>query len=354
MSDFADVERFAREHIACGGLTPSAMPRPGGGYLLTIACACGRSFDRWVSSEEARQPLPIPRHVVRAAAAPPPVPAAEPAAALARPARALPSKSKPRPSAEIESLVREALATEPPAPEAAPRGAPDGVATPPPVPTASWRPAPESAPHGPAQPDVPLPPPPLPPRRGSRGRAVWLGLFVVIGLGAAAAYLLLFAHGEPPAAPVRSSASARTTEPQRTALAGATRVLRELHTVATSTTSLSVYSAQAGAAKAEVDYFLATDAAPAHRASAREALALHRLAVAAWRARSLGPKASWETLALDPSLDLCRPLKSVFDLAIRSESPEAPPADATAQALPLLWECANERIVALEQALTAR
>ena len=61
MSDFADVEQFAREHAACGGLTPSTQTRPGlGGYLLTITCACGATLDRWVTAEEASQPLPRP------------------------------------------------------------------------------------------------------------------------------------------------------------------------------------------------------------------------------------------------------------------------------------------------------
>src|SRR5437763_15964862 len=69
MSGFADVERFGREHAACGGLTPHAAPQPVGGYLLTLTCACGATVDRMVTIEEARQPLPLPPGVIAASGA---------------------------------------------------------------------------------------------------------------------------------------------------------------------------------------------------------------------------------------------------------------------------------------------
>ena len=73
MSDFADVQQFARQHATCGGLTPNAQTRPGtaGGYRLTITCACGAIHDRWVTAEEASQPLPQPAPVAAAALAAP-------------------------------------------------------------------------------------------------------------------------------------------------------------------------------------------------------------------------------------------------------------------------------------------
>ena len=80
MTDFADVEQFARQHAGCGGLTPSAVPQPAGGFALTLTCACGARFDRRVTAEEARQPLPqiqiAPRpasSVARPAAPAPPI-----------------------------------------------------------------------------------------------------------------------------------------------------------------------------------------------------------------------------------------------------------------------------------------
>ena len=55
MTDFADVEQFGHQHASHGGLTPSATPQPGGGFVLRLTCACGESFDRREGKEEVLQ-----------------------------------------------------------------------------------------------------------------------------------------------------------------------------------------------------------------------------------------------------------------------------------------------------------
>ena len=72
MTDFADVEQFVHQHASHGGLTPSATPQPGGGFVLRLTCACGESFDRRVTPEEAKQPLPQIPLAPRGAPAPTP------------------------------------------------------------------------------------------------------------------------------------------------------------------------------------------------------------------------------------------------------------------------------------------
>jgi hypothetical protein len=103
VTDFSDVERFARGHAACGGITPEATTQTGGGYLLTLTCACGSTMDRWITPEEARNPLPL--------SAPSPASAA---AAQAPPPAKAPETPKPAPSIDIdlEAAVREALEAE--------------------------------------------------------------------------------------------------------------------------------------------------------------------------------------------------------------------------------------------------
>jgi hypothetical protein len=145
MSDFADVERFVREHGDCGGVTPSSTMQIGGGYLLTLTCACGAAWDRWVSAEEAKQPLPSLSSPPGAAASPPP--AVKPSSERRQAADASPGAGppasidsppvvSPRPAAPAPPLPPPSAPPPPPAPPPAP---------PPPAPTRPPPPAPRAA-----------------------------------------------------------------------------------------------------------------------------------------------------------------------------------------------------------------
>src|SRR5262249_19223269 len=112
MTDFADVEEFAREHSACGGITPSAAVDPAGGFQLRLTCACGAALPRFVTTEEAKRPLPLPRSARRPAA--PPAPPAE---------RTL------GPSPDLEAAMQELLTAEP-RPAAAPPATPPPASAP--------------------------------------------------------------------------------------------------------------------------------------------------------------------------------------------------------------------------------
>jgi hypothetical protein len=387
MSVFADVEQFVREHAACGGLTPTAMPRPGGqGFLLTLTCLCGAAFERSVSPDEARQPLPAFPRAPRAAA---PAPTTTPPTAATsgpKPAPAAPpappveAKPRPRPSIELEAAMQEALAAEEsaPTPAAPPASTPAPSPAAPPAPTApvaSPAPAP-GAPVAPGPRSRPTParldldttirsalkqqadltlPAPAAPRRGSRGRAVWLVLFMLAGLGAAG---VIYVAGGPEGlgSQLGGSAPARPIDPQRAALEGIVKSLRDLHAVATSTTSVSVYSTRVTAIKAEAERFVASSPVGPNRTRVREALDIHLLAASAWRAKSLDQKDAWESVGLDATIDLCPQLRAVADFAPPRENASRAQTRgaAVASALPLVWECANERIAALEQVLAGR
>ena len=49
----AELEEFVRDHCPHGGMTGDAMQPAWNGDLLTVACACGVVFERWVTPEEA-------------------------------------------------------------------------------------------------------------------------------------------------------------------------------------------------------------------------------------------------------------------------------------------------------------
>jgi hypothetical protein len=298
MSDFADVEHFARQHGSHGTLTPNAMSRPGrGGYQLTITCACGATLDRWVTPEEASRPLPRP--------------------------------------------------------------APARVAT--------W-PARPAQPAAPARVEVAAPPP----RRGSRGRAVWVILLVVVGLGASGVYLTgtetltslgteaLTSFGAPasrvaapPAAPVPAKPSGPSSPvppvPSRPPLAEIAHALRELQVVSTPSASLNDYAARVAATRLDVERLLPSAPEPA-RAQVQDVLDVHRLAVAAWRARSLDDRDEWARLGRDPAVDLCPSVKRAADAAVAPTPPARARARGAAVAASLapLWECAAEKLAALE------
>src|SRR5262245_49902918 len=109
MTDFADVEQFARQHAGCGGLSPSAIPQSAGGFTLTLTCTCGASFDRRVTAEEAKQPLPQIQVVPRPA--PSVAPPATPVPPPAKPASRGPA-GKGVAREDLEKLMRQALAAE--------------------------------------------------------------------------------------------------------------------------------------------------------------------------------------------------------------------------------------------------
>ena len=53
MTLLADLEAFVRDHGLHGGMTGEATPPAWNGYRITVACACGVVFERWVTPDEA-------------------------------------------------------------------------------------------------------------------------------------------------------------------------------------------------------------------------------------------------------------------------------------------------------------
>jgi hypothetical protein len=286
-------------------MTPNAMSRPGReGYLLTITCACGATLDRWVTADEASRPLPRPSQ--------PAVPAA-----AAWPGHPVP----PRPQ-RIEVILQ-------------------------------------------------------PAGRVSRGRAVWLVLLLIVALGGAtAAYLTglldqlsdlpdqlaglagqrAAAPGTPaPRAPAPPPSSAAAPPPPPVAAAPPTletivRSLRELQSSIAPSVSLNDYSSRVAATRVEVERLVTSAPEPA-RAHVREVLDVHRLAVGAWRARTVNDRAEWERIGQDPDIDLCTSVKRAVDAAAGSRGVSRAQARgaAVAASLPQLWACAAEKVAALDR-----
>jgi hypothetical protein len=288
MSDFADVEQFAREHTACGGLVPQASsPASGGGYHLSITCACGATHDRWVTAEEASHPLP-------------------------------------RPSA----------------------GAP------PVAPPRSW----------PARPPTPPPPPRIevvqPAHRTSRGRAVWLVLVLLLVVGGAATVYVTGAdqltsltdlgrRAPPPRVPPLPPAATVPIPVPRPTRAEVVTALRDLQDGITPSVSLNEYASRVAFTRVTVEGLESGLAEPV-RDQARDILEIHRLAAAAWRARTVDDRDEWTRLASDPAVELCPPVRRAVDAAPASRAPAR--GAAVAASLLQLWQCAAEKLASLDQA----
>ncbi len=59
MTLLADLEAFVHYHRPHGQMTGDATQPAWNGYRLTVACACGVVFERWVTPEEADADLLI-------------------------------------------------------------------------------------------------------------------------------------------------------------------------------------------------------------------------------------------------------------------------------------------------------
>jgi len=53
----ADLGEFVSNHRPHGALTGDATEPSWNGYLLTVACACGVTFERWITPRAADEEL---------------------------------------------------------------------------------------------------------------------------------------------------------------------------------------------------------------------------------------------------------------------------------------------------------
>jgi hypothetical protein len=390
VSDFSDVERFARAHAACGGITPKATTQAGGGYLLTLTCACGAGMDRVITAEEARLPLPLPSKaapLTKPSERPKPAPSDDVQEALRRAVEApRPSVVKassapaerPSPSADLEEALRQAVEAEPsrtkPAPSPPPSPAVSITNLDEAVQRALEADAREAAAAAAARPRVRAVTPRLnvdatvkramDAQKAARSapRAdtsrFWFGaVVVVLALGGVALWLGLHALDEDTRLAPRDETAAvvaagTTAAADRAAFADVMRALKDIQTVSTPTAPYSIYSSRVAFAKAPVQHYMSSRAAPELTSGVRDTMDLHLLAMTAWRARTLESREAWEAVGRDPALDLCPGARQAVDGADTAPGQSRPHARgvAVAAAIPQLWECAATRLSDLERA----
>jgi hypothetical protein len=393
VSAFADVEAFARQHVGCGGMTPSAGSPVGGGYLLTLTCACGATFDRWISPEEAQQPLPMPSPRVPPSTGSPPAARREPApsremeevvrqalAAEGTSTSAAPKRPSPAPSPDLQEVLRQALEAEtaaplvpPPPPPKAPAsatGAPQPPRTRPVGSAPPARPSPQRRPASPskldldgamrdalaAQParlETPAARPPA--------TRFWFGIvaaatLLVIG---AAWYVLQdgggFGQTETVSVTTPVGTAPTMTDADGAALAGMMQSLRQLQAAATPAASYATYSSRVLFAKTDFDRFMKSRVPLVVRNAVRDTLDIHALASAAWRAQSMRLPELYEAIGQDPAIETCPAVKRLADFSEQPGNQTRAHARgiAVSNAVPALWECAADKLAAVERARSA-
>jgi hypothetical protein len=139
-------------------------------------------------------------------------------------------------------------------------------------------------------------------------------------------------------------------ELQRAAFTDALRALKDVQASSTPAVPYPTYSSRVAFAKSDVDRYLSTAAAAEVKGDVRDAMELHVLAAAAWKARMLDTKDAWEAVGHDPAIDLCPSAKRMVDVTETATGQSRAHARGVgvAAAIPLLWECAGERLNTLD------
>lgn len=154
-------------------------------------------------------------------------------------------------------------------------------------------------------------------------------------------------------APAARAPRLHAPEGDRTAVTQAFTALRDLQAFSKPDVQFRMYFNRVAFVKADVDRTLQSAKDSDVKTSLREAMALHTLAAAAWRAKTLGEVSKWEALGDDPTVELCPAAKRMVSI-------DDPPPNMTrpqwrgielASGVPVLWDCAANRITDVERAL---
>jgi hypothetical protein len=198
-------------------------------------------------------------------------------------------------------------------------------------------------------------------RLGHRRAIEWLivsALGVAVGLGTA----IVAKRGERSlavsgvAASVPASRPLDLTDDERSALDAAVSLAEDLDRTAAAGVAFRAYFNRVSSAHAEASRHLDDVKAGELKQLVGQALLLHRLAASAWRARTLNETEAWERIGGDPAAELCAPVRRVLD------SGDDPPRMsrgqwrglAIAATIPLVWDCAAERVSRVRRMLGAR
>ena len=164
-------------------------------------------------------------------------------------------------------------------------------------------------------------------------------------------------------APSEEAPAAAPAVPQMSAAErqAANEVLETLQAVQAMTTgdvNPQAYGVRVASAKIQVEkYVQAGEGDRVIKERVYEAMMVHLLAAAAWRAKILNRPSEYEVVGTHPGLPFCPDLRSLLDLPPSTGVERAPAMNRGANAaenLERVWSCAAGKVDAVEQAIKAR
>lgn len=199
------------------------------------------------------------------------------------------------------------------------------------------------------------------PRRRRRRLSVLGAIVIVIALAAAVgAGYALRELGQPPAetgaAAPKAAPRLRPAESERVSVTQAVAALRDVQSVSRADVPYRVYFNRVSFAKGDVDRHVEAIRDTELKTALSETMALHVLAAAAWRAKTLNEREKWEAVGDDPSIEVCAGAKRL--LSVSEDPPNMSHSQwrgiTLAAGLPLLWDCAGERLAEVERGLNSK
>ena len=196
---------------------------------------------------------------------------------------------------------------------------------------------------------------PRPRRKLSVAGAFVISLLLLAAVGVGYGLSVLGQRpAEVTATPSRAVPRLRVAENERASVTQALSALRDLQSVSRAEIPYRQYFSRVSFAKGDVATALASVKDLELKSALGEALTIHVYAAAAWQAKTLNEREKWEAIGDDPAAEICPGTKRL--LTVSEEPANMSRAQwrgiAIAAGLPLLWDCAAERLADIERGLS--
>lgn len=159
-------------------------------------------------------------------------------------------------------------------------------------------------------------------------------------------------------APAAAPAVPQLSAAERQAANEVLEVLQAVQSMTAGDVTPQAYTSRVANAKIQVEKYLqAEEGDRAIKAGVYEAMIVHLLAAAAWRAKIVNRRSEYEEVGAHPALPFCADLRPLLDLPPPAGVERTPAMNRgvnAAENLAQIWLCAANKVAVVEQAIKAR